>query len=136
MDECIFCKIVKGEIPSTKVYEDEKMLVFIDIKPVNIGHLLVIPKEHYKNIYETPDEVICEMMRVSKKMSVAIKKALGADGVNVTMNNDPAAGQVIFHSHVHVIPRFKDDGFGAWHGKREYNEGEAQEVSKKISEAL
>ena len=132
MDDCIFCKIVKGKIPSTKVYEDENTLAFLDIKPINIGHTLVIPKKHFKNIYETPDDVLSELIRVSKKLSIALKKSLSADGINVTMNNDPASGQIIFHTHIHVIPRMKNDGFGVWHGKRDYGEGEKEEVAGKI----
>ncbi len=136
MDDCIFCKIVKGEIPSEKVYEDEHTLAFLDIKPVNIGHTLIIPKEHFKNIYETPEEIACKLIRAAKKISMAVKKELKADGINVTMNNDSAAGQVIFHTHVHVIPRLSSDGFGPWHGRRDYADGEAKEVAKKISQAL
>lgn len=137
MDQnCIFCKIVKGEIPSTKVYEDEKSLVLVDINPVNIGHLLAIPKEHFENIYETPEEIMAHLMKICKRLSSAIKKAMNADGVNITMNNEPSAGQIIMHSHVHVIPRFKDDGFGTWHGKRPYNDGEKEEVAEKIKKEL
>ncbi len=136
MNDCIFCKIVKGDIPSTKVYEDEKILAFLDIKPVNIGHVLVIPKEHFKDIYDIPEETLADISKTAKRMSVAVKKALGVDGINVTVNNEPAAGQVIFHVHMHVIPRIKGDGFGLWHGRRDYREGEAKEVAQKISQAL
>jgi histidine triad (HIT) family protein len=136
MDDCIFCKIVKGRLPGEKVYEDGEVLAFLDIKPVNIGHTLIIPKEHFKNIYETPEKVACELMRIAKKVSIAVKKELKADGVNVTMNNDSAAGQIIFHTHLHVIPRMKEDGFEMWHGRRDYREGEAKEIAEKISRAL
>jgi len=136
MNDCIFCKIVKGEIPSVKIYENEQVLAFLDIKPVNIGHTLVIPKKHFANIYEVPEELLGEMMKVAKKLSLSIKKSMQADGINVTMNNDPAAHQLIFHSHLHVIPRLKDDGFGTWHGRRDYKEGEPEEVAKKIIQAL
>ncbi len=133
--ECIFCKIVEGAVPSTKVFEDEKVLAFLDINPVNIGHTLVIPKAHYKNIYETPYEVIGDMIMTVKNLSEALKKT-GAEGVNVAMNNDTAAGQVVFHSHVHVIPRYVNDGFELWHGKRGYAPGEMQEIAEKITKAL
>ena len=136
MENCIFCKIVKGEIPSHKVYEDETTLAFLDISPVNIGHTLVIPKEHYENIYETPEKIMMDMMRTVKKISHAVKKGLNADGINVNMNNDPAAGQAVFHSHIHVIPRIKNDGFGLWQGKRPYNDGEKEIVVKKITREL
>lgn len=135
MSDCIFCKIVKGELPSSKVYEDEKTLAFLDISPVNIGHTLVIPKEHFKNILETPEDIIAHMMRVVKKVSHGLE-ALTIDGINITMNNKEAAGQIVFHSHIHVIPRHQGDGFGMWHGKRPYKDGEKEEVAKKITQAL
>jgi histidine triad (HIT) family protein len=135
MDSCIFCKIVEGEIPSYKVYEDDSVLAFLDIAPVNIGHTLVIPKEHFENILETPEDLIADMMKVVKKVSHGID-ALGSDGININMNNRAAAGQVIFHSHIHVIPRYADDGFQMWHGRRGYNPGEAAETAEKIREAL
>ena len=136
MDNCIFCKIVKGEIPCTKIYEDEDLLAFLDIAPVNIGHSLVVPKEHYVNIYETPEEMVAKMMKAAKKISYAIKDGLGADGINVTMNNDPAAGQVVLHSHIHIIPRITNDGFGLWHGKRPYEDGEKETVAQKIISSI
>ncbi len=136
MNDCIFCKIVKGEIPCNKVYEDKNVLAFLDISPVNIGHSLVVPKKHYVNIYETPEDILIEMMKAVKKISHAIKNGLQADGINVNMNNDPAAGQVVFHSHIHVIPRIANDGFGPWHSKRPYKEGEKELVVQKIIQAL
>jgi histidine triad (HIT) family protein len=135
MDSCIFCKIVEGEIPSYKVYEDDSVLAFLDIAPVNIGHTLVIPKEHFENILETPEDLIADMMKVAKKVSHGID-ALGSDGININMNNRAAAGQVIFHSHIHVIPRYADDGFQMWHGRRGYNPGEAVETAEKIKKGL
>ena len=136
MENCIFCKIVKGEMPASMVYEDARILAFLDIAPVNIGHSLVIPKKHFVNIFDTPEDILYSMTKVAKKLSQSIKIGLNADGVNVTMNNDIAAGQIIFHSHIHVIPRFTNDGFGTWHGKRPYKEGEMREVAKKIIQAL
>ncbi len=135
MDTCIFCKIVKGEIPCNKVYEDNDVLAFLDIAPVNIGHSLVIPKKHFENILETPEDTMALMMRAVKKVSHGIE-ALKPDGININMNNKEAAGQVVFHSHIHVIPRLKGDGFELWHGRRPYNEGEAKEVAQKIIQAL
>ncbi|MFA5997249.1 MAG: HIT family protein [Candidatus Paceibacterota bacterium] len=136
MESCLFCKIVAGEIPSTKVYEDETVFAFLDIHPVNIGHTLIVPKVHSVNLYETPDETVAQMMVVAKKLSIAIKNALNADGINIEMNNEPDAGQVILHSHLHVIPRFQSDGFTYWHGARGYNEGEADEVAQKIQTSI
>lgn len=134
-DECIFCKIITGAIPCDKIYEDEKTLAFLDINPVNVGHTLVVPKNHYKDIYETPYEEIGEVMNTVKKVSEALKKT-GADGVNLAMNNGQAAGQVVPHTHIHVIPRYVNDGFELWHGKRGYEEGEAQKIAEQISKAL
>jgi histidine triad (HIT) family protein len=136
MENCIFCKIVKGELPATKIYEDDKVLAFLDIAPVNIGHTLVIPKEHFVNIYETPEDIIGKMMHTAKGVAHALKKEVGADGTNITMNNEKAAGQVVFHAHIHIIPRLENDGFGTWKGKRGYNEGEASEIATKIIRAL
>jgi histidine triad (HIT) family protein len=136
MDECIFCKIAKKEIPADIIYEDTGVLAFLDISPVNIGHTLVIPKEHFVNIYETPEDVLAGMMKAAKLISKAIKSETKADGINITMNNDPAAGQIIFHSHIHIIPRLEKDGFGMWHGRRPYNEGEKEQVAKKIISGL
>ncbi|MCE9549245.1 HIT domain-containing protein, partial [Candidatus Nomurabacteria bacterium] len=129
-------KIVEGVIPANKIYENDSVLGFLDIAPVNVGHSLVIPKQHYKNIYETPEEVMLDMIKAVKTLSKAIKNGLEADGINVTMNNDPAAGQIIFHSHIHIIPRVANDGFGMWHGKRPYQEGEKEVIVKKITAAL
>lgn len=135
-DDCIFCKIVSGKLPSHKIYENSDVLVFLDINPVNMGHTLVIPKNHYDNIYETPEDTLANMITVAKIAARAIKAAMKADGVNVTMNNDSMAGQVIFHSHMHVIPRFINDGFDLWKSKGPYTEGEAARTANKIIGAL
>ena len=129
---CIFCKIIKDEIPSTKVYENENLISFLDINPVNIGHTLIVPKKHFNNLYDTPDEILCEMMKLTKKLSVAIRNAIEADGINIEMNNEKTAGQLVPHAHSHIVPRFEGDGFTHWHGKRLYAEGEMDEVAEKI----
>lgn len=133
MGNCLFCKIVSNEIPSTKVYEDDYVLAFLDIHPVNIGHTLVVPKAHHTNIYDTPDETLAHIIAVAKKLSIAIKETLSADGINIEMNNDPAAGQIIFHTHLHIVPRFEGDGFKHWRGARGYTEGEETKVAQRIS---
>lgn len=134
--DCLFCKIIAGEILSTKVYEDSTVFAFLDIRPVNIGHILIVPKVHYANLYETPNETIAHMMVVAKELSIAVKKALNAGGINIEMNNDGPAGQIIFHTHLHIIPRFIGDGFTHWHGARGYNEGEADIIVGKIKNFL
>jgi histidine triad (HIT) family protein len=134
MEDCLFCKIIKNEIPSTKVYEDEKVLAFLDISPVNIGHTLVIPKEHYRNALETPDELILELFKVGKKVAKSLQKN-GAHGINITLNNEKASGQTVFHTHLHVIPRFENDGHDSWTHKN-YKKDEMPEIAKKITAEL
>lgn len=134
--DCLFCKIVAGQIPAEKVFEDEQVVAFLDIHPVNIGHTLVIPKAHHANLYETPDETLAHLMATVKKLSTAIKSALDADGINIEMNNDEASGQIIFHAHIHIVPRFVGDGFTHWHGTRNYAEGEAAQIVTRIKTRL
>lgn len=135
MENCIFCKIVKGEIPSFKVYEDEHSLAFLDIHPKNQGQTLVIPKEHSENIYALSDEIMARLSLVVKKVAVAVKNGLNADGINILMNNEETAGQIIFHTHIHVVPRFRNDNFD--HGPHiEYKPGEAEIVAEKIKSSL
>src|SRR5690242_17783197 len=104
MPDCIFCKIVRGEIPSTKVYEDEKTYAFLDITPMNPGHTLVIPKKHSTDIFEIEEAEWNAVMHSARVIAHAIEKSLSPEGVNIRMNNREAAGQSVFHAHVHVIP--------------------------------
>jgi len=129
--DCIFCKIIAGEIPSYKVYEDEFTLAFLDINPVNLGHTLVIPKKHLVNIEEADEEILCQIMKTVKKVGESLKKNLSAPGYNVQENNDPASGQIVPHLHFHVVPRILNDNLSLWQQK-EYKENEAQEVLNKI----
>ena len=135
MADCIFCKIIADELPSTKIYEDSDVLAFLDIKPVNPGHTLVIPKKHFESIHDTPDELVAKTIIVAKKIAGAIQKNLGATGVNIGMNNGSAAGQIVFHAHIHIMPRYGKDLLKLWTGK-EYQEGEKDLVAKKIKTAL
>ena len=129
--DCIFCKIVKGEIPCSRVFENEKFFAFLDIGPVNKGHTLVIPKKHYKNLLDMPEEELKGYMEAIQKVSKAVMKGVDADGVNINMSNESAAGQVVMHAHVHIIPRIKGDGLKLWpQGK--YEEGEADKTREKI----
>ncbi|MDD2935254.1 MAG: HIT family protein [Candidatus Pacebacteria bacterium] len=136
MKNCLFCKIIKGEIPSTKVYEDENIFAFLDINPNNIGHTLVIPKKHSRNILDIEERDLKNVIMGVQKISQAIKKAVSADGINVMNNNEPVAGQVIFHTHFHIIPRFESDGYKHWKGKTKYAEGEAEQVAEKIRKEI
>jgi histidine triad (HIT) family protein len=114
MSDCIFCKIINGEIPSAKVYEDEHVLAFLDISQVTKGHTLVIPKVHKENVYELTDEIAANVFKAVPKIAKAIKSSYDPIGLNVLQNNGEAAGQSVFHFHMHLIPRYgKGDGFGA-----------------------
>ncbi|MBN2052573.1 HIT family protein [Candidatus Woesearchaeota archaeon] len=129
--DCIFCKIIRGEIPCNKILEDKEFLAFLDIKPINKGHTLIIPKVHCKNLLDFPKAEETDFIEFTKKVATAIVKATGADGFNLGMNNGKAAGQVVHHAHLHIIPRFDHDGLVSWPHK-EYSEGEMQELQKKI----
>ncbi len=109
MKDCIFCKIINGEIPSYKIYEDEECLVFLDINPINPGHALIIPKKHYKTIIDAPVKLVEHLMGVVKKISESVKNELEPFGINILQNNGVKAGQEIPHMHIHVIPRFEGD---------------------------
>ena len=108
-ENCIFCKILAGEIPSTAVYEDDDFKAILDVNPAARGHVIILPKNHAANIYELPDEDASKIMIVAKKIATAIEKVYHCDGANILQNNGEAAGQTVFHLHVHVIPRFKGD---------------------------
>ena len=136
MSECVFCKIVKGELPAWKVYEDEDVVAFLDINPATPGHTLVVPKQHYRNILDAPDEVVAKVFKVAKKIAEATVKGLGAKGVNVITNAEEVAGQIVFHFHVHVVPRYSPDEVRFQYVPKKYAEGEAEEVAEKIRRAL
>lgn len=108
MNDCIFCKIINGEIPSYKIYEDDDVYAFLDINPVSCGHTLVVPKEHYCDIFEIPDDLLSKVNIVVKKLSSRIKEKLKCDGINVLQNNGSCAGQTVFHYHVHIQPVYVD----------------------------
>ncbi len=135
MEDCIFCKIVNGEIPCNKVYENDKVLAFLDINPVNKGHALVIPKEHYKDLLVMPDNILAEVAKVGKRVAKAVMKATGAAGFNLGQNNGKTAGQAVMHFHLHIIPRFENDGLTLWpQGK--YEGKEEEEIAEKIRSLL
>jgi len=134
-DDCIFCKIVKGELPSTKIYENDKIYAFLDLKPVAKGHTLVIPKKHGVNVFDLGEEDWLALSEATKKLAPAIKEAAQAEGVNIASSNGEAAGQVVMHAHTHIIPRFSDDGLKLWPG-HDYTEGEMAEYGHKIVDFL
>ncbi len=107
---CIFCKIANGEIPSKTLYEDDKFRVILDLGPASQGHALILPKEHYADLYELPEETAGEVMKLAKKMTAQMTQRLGCEGFNLVQNNGELAGQTVFHFHMHLIPRYRDDG--------------------------
>ena len=109
-NNCIFCKIANGEIPSRTIAENEMFRVVLDVGPATRGHALILPKEHYRNLYDLPEEVAAEALKMAKMVALKMKEKLNCDGVNIVQNNEEAAGQTVFHFHMHVIPRFSDDG--------------------------
>ena len=109
-DNCIFCKIAAGEIPSATLYEDDDFRVILDIEPASKGHALILPKEHYANLYELDDELAAKAMVLAKKMITKLTAILGCDGYNVVQNNGTVAGQTVYHFHMHLIPRYQGDG--------------------------
>lgn len=108
-DDCIFCKIANGEIPSATLYEDEEFRVVLDLGPAAKGHALILPKDHYADLYEIDEEVAGRVFKLAKKMATKMTEALGCDGFNIVQNNKPAAGQTVFHFHMHLIPRYEGD---------------------------
>jgi histidine triad (HIT) family protein len=130
MDNCIFCKIVEGKIPCSKVYEDKENLAFLDISPVNKGHVLLIPKKHYRWIWDIPTAESSKMMPVLQKLAKAVQKATKCDLVVMTV-----VGDAVEHAHIHLIPKFNGDGLKFWpQGK--YGEGEMDAFRAKIEAAL
>lgn len=111
-DNCIFCKLANGDIPTATLYEDDDFRVILDAGPAAKGHALILPKEHYANLYELDDEVAAKVLPLAKKMITKLTDILGCDGYNLVQNNGEAAGQTVFHFHLHMIPRYKDDGVG------------------------
>src|SRR4030065_2150995 len=105
-NSCIFCKIVRKQAPASVIYEDENVMAFLDIRPLNEGHTLVIPKEHYETIFEIPQELIAYLHGIVKQVAIAVKKATKADGISIIQQNGKAANQEILHLHVHVVPRY------------------------------
>lgn len=133
----IFEKIIAGKIPAHKIYENQKTFAFLDADPVNPGHTLVVPKEPYENIYEISEEAFLSVMKTVRRLAPKIKQAVEADGINIHNNNDPAAGQKVFHYHIHIIPRFEGDGYKHWQGEENYHQGEAGNgIADKITKVI
>lgn len=134
--QTIFSKILAGEIPCEKIYEDEHAFAFLDINPVNPGHTLVIPKKWSAGFLDADQETICYLIPAIQKVAKAVKEATGADGINIIQNEGEAAGQKVFHLHFHVIPRFANDGFQHWHGKGYTSPEQIKETADNIRRVL
>jgi histidine triad (HIT) family protein len=129
-NNCIFCKIVNGDIPAATIYEDQSFKVILDLAPASRGHALILPKNHYANIYELDEETTKNAFALAKKLSEKMTKALGCDGFNIVQNNGTAAGQTVFHFHIHLIPRYeKDDANFGWQ-THEITEDELESIVK------
>ena len=133
MSQCIVCKIIAGEIPAAKIYEDELVLAFLDIGPINFGHTLVIPKEHHESSATIPEETAGRMFRVGSRIGIALKRKFEYEAFNLHLADGTAAGQVVMHAHLHVVPRGVEDGF-RWNWRQlSYKEGEIKEFAEELS---
>jgi histidine triad (HIT) family protein len=136
VDDCLFCKMVAGEIPVTKIYEDEVVLSFLDIGPISDGHTLVIPKQHFDKLHECPAELLGQVFTRIGKVAGAVATAMNSDGYNLLCNNGRAAGQLIEHLHFHIVPRNIGDGlFNRWPSFK-YEEGKIEKVAGAIRKNL
>ena len=136
MSQCVFCKIIAGEIPSVKIYEDDLVYAFLDISPINLGHTLVIPKEHHQSASTIPENVAGRLFHIGSRIGIAMKRELDIDGYNLHLADGTAAGQVVMHAHLHVIPRGVEDGF-RWNWRQlKYGENEMAEYAQKITKRL
>ena len=135
-ESCIFCKIIKKQASSSIIFEDKTIMAFLDIRPLNLGHTLVVPKAHYIDIFDIPENELCNVHRVSKLISPAIKKATKADGISIIQQNGKSAGQDIFHLHVHVVPRFEGQKMPIFNDLKSVERDMLDEMAKKIREYL
>ena len=135
-ENCIFCKIANGEIPSRTLYEDEDFRVIMDLAPATKGHSLILPKQHYKNLYEIADDTAAKVLPLAKKMANLMTEKLGCDGFNIIQNTNEVAGQTVFHFHMHLIPRYKDDHAGVTWTPGELTDEVRDEVVEKVRACL
>ena len=136
VDTCVFCKMVAGEIPVAKVYEDMEVLAFLDISPISDGHTLVIPKKHVGRLHDCPADVLAQLSSRLGRIANAVATAMQADGYNILCNNGRAAGQIVEHLHFHIIPRKEGDGlFVRWPAYK-YGQGQIEAIAEKIRENL
>lgn len=135
-NDCIFCKLANGDIPTSTVYEDEFVRAIMDVAPANKGHVIILPKSHARNIFELDDEYVQKAFLLAKKIATALKELLSCDGVNILQNNGEAAGQTVFHFHIHIIPRFKGDYCTLTWKPGSYKDGESTVLAENIRKLL
>lgn len=133
-ENCIFCKIANGEIPSATIYEDQDFRAILDLGPASKGHALLLPKEHYPNLYELPDETAAKVLPTARKIVSRMKDVLGCDGYNLVQNNGESAGQTVFHFHLHMIPRYEGDNVGLGWNMGTLTDEEKEEILGKLAE--
>jgi len=136
MEDCIFCKIVDGKIPAEKVYEDDKVISFLDIMPANKGHCLIVPKRHAANLMEMDEDDLISTIKAAKKVARALSLSFGNGSFNIVMNNGKEAGQLVNHAHIHIIPRFKKDRLRLSWSHLKYEENEIKEYAEKIKKFI
>lgn len=136
MDNCIFCKIISGDIPSSVVYEDEDFKVILDVAPAAKGHAIILPKKHFADLFELNEDVAKKVLPVARKVAAAMKEELKCDGINLLQNNGQAAGQSVFHIHFHLIPRYNGDNVKIPWVPGKYEDGEAKELASRISKHI
>jgi len=136
MEDCIFCKISKGEIPSATVYEDNNVISFLDIMPANKGHCLVVPKKHYETLLDIPDNDLENLIKSTKKVARAMSLSMGNGSYNIMMNNGKESGQAVAHAHIHIIPRFKGDRLRLNWSHKKYTDEEMKSVQEKIKKFI
>lgn len=131
-DNCIFCKIANGDIPTNSIYEDDDFRVILDASPATKGHSLIIPKEHYKDMYEIDEKLAAKAMSLAKKLTVHMTDKLGCDGFNILQNNREVAGQTVFHFHMHLIPRYNDGKSILTWGHEEFSDDEMKAICENL----
>ena len=136
MNDCIFCKIAKVEIPSATVYEDDDFRVIMDISPASEGHMIILPKEHAANVYDLSDATASKIYVLAKKLATALKDELDCDGINILQNNGEAAGQSVFHLHMHIIPRYYSDDISIRWNQGKSDTDSLAELAKSIGQRL
>jgi len=135
-ETCSFCKIIRGEGEASFVFKDSKVVAFMDVSPVNRGHVLVVSKEHYQNIYELPNDIASHVFVITKRVATAVKRAFKAEGINIIQANETAAFQYVFHFHIHIIPRYVNDGFSFKVKRLKVNRQTLDKDAKQIAKVL